>query len=281
MNFSYTFEIFPPKGNMSTEGTYSVLDGLVSLHPDLISVTYGAGGSSQDNTVEISSGIKKKYNLCGVAHLTCVGSTRDNIKKILDRLKENDVKDILALRGDLKDENDLGEFHHASELIEFIKSQYDDFNIYAACYPEKHPEAPNINEDLKHLKYKASLGIKALISQLFYDNEIFWAWREKARAFGITVPIIAGIMPITSATQVDRAIRLSGSFMPTRFRSLVDRFGSSPAAMKQAGVIYASGLDCMMTGGLDLTIQISGISCCHQPKMGPDTLKDKLDRGMA
>lgn len=238
---SYTFEIFPPKGNKSTEATYGVIDSLVSFNPDLISVTYGAGGSSRDNTVEIASGIQKKYRTHGVAHLTCVGTTKEELKDILDELKANGVRNILALRGDLKDKFDLGDFHHASELIAFIKESYgDEFDVFAACYPEKHPEANSIEEDLIHLKEKCDLGVKGLISQLFFDNDIFCAWREKARAIGITQPIIAGIMPITSAAQISKVVELCGASVPERVRRFVDAYGHHQGAVKEAGIAYAT-----------------------------------------
>ena len=238
---SYTFEIFPPKGNKSTEGTYGVIDSLVSFNPDLISVTYGAGGSSRDNTVEIASGIQNRYNTCGVAHLTCVGTTKDDIRAILDQLKANGVRNILALRGDLKDKSDLGDFHYASELIRFIKDNYgDDFDVFAACYPEKHPEAPSMDEDLRHLKEKCDLGVKALISQLFFDNDIFCAWRDKARAMGITQPIIAGVMPITAAAQIPKVVEMCGASVPERVRRFVDVYGHHQGAVKEAGIAYAT-----------------------------------------
>lgn len=238
---SYTFEIFPPKGNASTAGTYAVIDSLVSFTPDLISVTYGAGGSSRDNTVEITSGIQNKYNVCGVAHLTCVGTTRENIRGILNQLKANGVKNILALRGDLKDESDLGDFHYASELIAFIKKEYgNDFDVFAACYPEKHPEAKSIKEDLLHLKEKCDLGVKALISQLFFDNDIFCQWREEARAIGITQPIIAGVMPITAASQISKVVEMCGASVPERVRRFVNAYGHNQAAIKEAGIAYAT-----------------------------------------
>ena len=237
---SYTFEIFPPKGNASTAGTYAVIDSLVSFNPDLISVTYGAGGSSRDNTVEITSGIQNKYKVCGVAHLTCVGTTRTELSEILNRLKANNVRNILALRGDLKDESDLGEFHHASELIKFIKDEFgDEFDIFAACYPEKHPEAKSLEEDLARLKEKCDLGVKALISQLFFDNDVFWEWREKARSIGITQPIIAGVMPITSAAQISKVVEMCGASVPVQVRRFVNAYGSNQAAMKEAGIAYA------------------------------------------
>ena len=240
MTPSYTFEIFPPKGTASTAKTYEVIDSLVCFNPDLISVTYGAGGSSRDNTVEITSGIQNRYSTCGVAHLTCVGTTRDDIRAILDELKANNVKHILALRGDLKDKSDLGDFHYASELISFIRSEYpNDFDIYAACYPEKHPEASSLEEDLKHLKEKCDLGVKALISQLFYDNDIFSRWKDKARAIGITQPIIAGVMPVTSASQISKVVEMCGASVPERVRRFVNAYGSNAAALKDAGIAYA------------------------------------------
>lgn len=238
---SYTFEIFPPKGNKSTEGTYGVIDSLVSCNPDLISVTYGAGGSSRDNTVEIASGIQNRYNTAGVAHLTCVGTTKAELKEILDRLKDNGVRNVLALRGDLKDQSDLGDFHHASELIAFIKDNYgDDFDVFAACYPEKHPEANSVEDDLIHLREKCKYGVKALISQLFFDNDIFCAWRDRARSMGITQPIIAGIMPITSAAQISKVVEMCGASVPERVRRFVNVYGHHQGAVKEAGIAYAT-----------------------------------------
>ena len=176
-----------------------------------------------------------------MAHLTCVGTTRKELRDILERLKANNVRNILALRGDLKDESDLGEFHHASELIAFIKEEYgNDFDVFAACYPEKHPEAPSLEEDLRHLKEKCDLGVKGLISQLFFDNDIFCEWREKARAIGITQPIIAGVMPITSAAQISKVVELCGASVPTRVRRFVDAYGHHQGAVKEAGIAYAT-----------------------------------------
>jgi methylenetetrahydrofolate reductase (NADPH) len=238
---SYTFEIFPPKGNKSTEGTYGVIDSLASFGPDLISVTYGAGGTSRDNTVELASGIQNRYDTAGVAHLTCVGATKESIKGILDELKANGVRNILALRGDLNDKSVLGDFHYASELIAFIKENYgDSFDVFAACYPEKHPEAPSIEEDLKHLKEKCSFGVKALITQLFFDNDVFCAWRDKARAMGITQPIIAGVMPITSAAQISKVVEMCGASVPERVRRFVNVYGHHQGAVKEAGIAYAT-----------------------------------------
>lgn len=236
---SYTFEIFPPKGSMSLEGTYATIDNLASLGPDLISVTYGAGGTSRDNTLDIASTIQNRYDICGLAHLTCVGSTKENIAGILDELQANHVGNILALRGDLKEPSELGEFRHASDLIAFIRKRRG-FRIFAACYPEKHLEAPSLKEDLCRLKEKSDLGVDALISQLFFDNDVFCRFRDRARALGVTVPIIAGIMPITSAAQIDKMVTMCGATVPDRVRRFVDAYGHNSRAIKEAGIAYAT-----------------------------------------
>lgn len=223
---SYTFEIFPPKGSTDLAGTYATVDALASLTPDLISVTYGAGGTSRDNTLDIASTIQNRYDICGLAHLTCVGSTKENIAGILDELQANHVGNILALRGDLKEPSELGEFRHASDLIAFIRKRRG-FRIFAACYPEKHLEAPSLKEDLCRLKEKSDLGVDALISQLFFDNDVFCRFRDRARALGVTVPIIAGIMPITSAAQIDKMVTMCGATVPDRVRRFVDAYGQS------------------------------------------------------
>lgn len=236
---SYTFEIFPPKGSTDLAGTYATVDALASLTPDLISVTYGAGGTSRDNTLDIASTIQNRYDICGLAHLTCVGSTKENIAGILDELQANHVGNILALRGDLKEPSELGEFRHASDLIAFIRKRRG-FHIFAACYPEKHLEAPSLEEDLCRLKEKSDLGVDALISQLFFDNDVFCRFRDRARALGVTVPIIAGIMPITSAAQIDKMVTMCGATVPDRVRRFVDAYGHNSRAIKEAGIAYAT-----------------------------------------
>ena len=236
---SYTFEIFPPKGSTDLAGTYATVDALASLTPDLISVTYGAGGTSRDNTLDIASTIQNRYDICGLAHLTCVGSTKENIAGILDELQANHVGNILALRGDLKEPSELGEFRHASDLIAFIRKRRG-FRIFAACYQEKHLEAPSLEEDLCRLKEKSDLGVDALISQLFFDNDVFCRFRDRARALGVTVPIIAGIMPITSAAQIDKMVTMCGATVPDRVRRFVDAYGHNSRAIKEAGIAYAT-----------------------------------------
>ncbi|MBR1603904.1 MAG: methylenetetrahydrofolate reductase [Synergistaceae bacterium] len=238
---SYTFEIFPPKYNQSKASTYAAIDGLAALNPDLISVTYGAGGSSRDNTIEIAAAIQNKYKIQGVAHLTCIGSSRENILKILDELKANNINNILALRGDLQDPSDLGEFHYASELIKFINNERPGcFNIFAAGYPEKHPEAVSLDADLNNLKAKCSLGVSEIITQLFFDNDIFFKWLDKVRALGITQPVSAGIMPVTSASQLERMASMCGAVIPERVKRFVDAYKNNSWALRDAGVAYAT-----------------------------------------
>lgn len=237
----YSFEIFPPKGKGNLDSIFATIDGLAILEPDLISVTYGAGGSSRDNTVEIASTIQNHYHLPGVAHLTCVGSTLEQTDKLLCELKEKGVKSILALRGDKRpdDENQEGYFKHASELVAYIKSKYD-FFVFGACYPEKHPEAATFEEDIRHLKEKVDAGADALISQLFLDNEDFYRFRDAAQRAGINVPIIAGIMPITVPSMLEKVVSMCGATVPHKVRTFTEAYGHNAEAMVEAGIAYAT-----------------------------------------
>ena len=244
-----TFEIFPPKGSASLKSIFETVDAMASLAPDLISVTYGAGGSSRDNTVEIASEVQNSYSIPALAHLTCVGSTAADMERILTRLHENGVKNILALRGDLAEGETLKDFHYASDLIRFIKERYD-FKIFAACYPEKHIEALSMEEDLRRLKEKADCGADALVSQLFFDNEYFYEFRGRARALGVTAPIIAGIMPITSASQINRMVSMCGASVPADVQRIIKAYGHNSMAMKEAGIAHATAqiVDLLATG---------------------------------
>ena len=236
-----SFEIFPPKPTADEKVIYETLDGLSGLNPDFISVTYGAGGGNNcRKTVRIASDIKHKYGIESIAHLPCINLSENDAVCILNQLKENEIENILALRGDISpDIKPNGRFHHANELIRFIYERYD-FNIIAACYPEGHPEAANMNEDLDHLKEKVDAGCEYLTTQMFFDNNIYYRFLYKALAKGIDVPVTAGIMPVTNAAQVKRTISLTGNLVPAKFLSIVDRFGDNPAAMKQAGIAYAT-----------------------------------------
>lgn len=236
---TYTFEIFPPKGTGDLDSIFATIDALASLAPDLISVTYGAGGTSRDNTVEIASKIQNSYGIPALAHLTCAGSTRQTLDETLEKLHANGVKNILALRGDLKEGETLGEFVHASDLIKYIKAKYD-FKVFAACYPEKHLEAASAEEDIEHLKEKVDCGADSLITQLFFDNGLFYRFRDKASSAGINVPIEAGIMPITSQKQVRRMTSMCGASIPPAVHKIIEAYGHNSMAMKEAGIAYAA-----------------------------------------
>ncbi|MFA6893085.1 MAG: methylenetetrahydrofolate reductase, partial [Synergistaceae bacterium] len=209
MRPTMTFEIFPPKGSGDLASIFATVDALASLAPDLISVTYGAGGTSRENTVEIASQIQNGYAIPALAHLTCAGNSKDEVDPVLRTLSENGVKNILALRGDIAEGEKLKDFRYASDLISYIKSKYD-FRIFAACYPEKHIEAYSVEDDLHCLKEKADCGVDVLISQLFFDNGLFYRFRDQARSIGIGTPIVAGIMPITSSSQISRMVSMCG-----------------------------------------------------------------------
>ena len=237
-----SFEVFPPKQNTNYESVEKAAFGVAGLKPDYMSVTYGAGGSTRSNTVSIASGIQNRFGIDTIAHLTCVGATKDDIHKVLDDMKAAGIENILALRGD-KPKDFCGDpfvdFHYASELVEEIKA-YGDFCIGGACYPEGHVDAVNKKEDILNLKKKVDAGCEFLTTQMFFDNNIFFNFLYRIREKGITVPVIPGIMPITRASQVATAVQLSGTNVPERFRNLVDHFGDNPAAMQQAGIAYAT-----------------------------------------
>lgn len=234
-----SFEIFPPKGTGDLNSIFSTVDALASLSPDLISVTYGAGGTSRENTTEIASTIQNSYSIPALAHLTCAGCSESEMDKVLADLKQKGVKNILALRGDLRDDDKLSDFRYAADLISFIKRKYG-FNIFAACYPEKHLEARSLEDDLNHLGEKVECGADALISQLFFDNAAFYRFLDAARGMGIKIPIIAGIMPITSAVQINRMVSMCGASMPEQVRQIVSVYGHNAMAMKEAGIAYAT-----------------------------------------
>ena len=237
-----SFEVFPPKRNNPIETIYQTLDELQEIKPDFISVTYGASGSLADNsTCEIASAIKQKYGIESAAHLTCVNSTKEEVSEVLRRLADNGVENILALRGDLvPDVPPKKEFKHASELITFIKETKDyDFGISGACYPEGHLDSRNQVEDILNLKKKVDAGAQHLISQLFFDNEVFYDFVDKARIAGINVPIEAGIMPVTNKKQIERMVSLCGASLPRKFTKMMSRYENKPEAMRDAGIAYA------------------------------------------
>ncbi len=245
--FTLSFEVFPPKTWDSFKSVKEATEQIAKIKPSFISVTYGAGGGIGDYTVDIAENIEKNYNIPTLAHLTCVSSNKEIIAKKTERIKNAGIENILALRGDLTSEilekrkNKLNgyDYNHATDLIKELK-QKGDFCIGGACYPEVHPESGNSKEDICYLKKKTEAGCEFFITQMFFDNNLLYNFLYKLREAGITVPVVAGIMPITSAKQVERAVKLSGSFMPQRFKNLVDRFGHNDLAMKQAGIAYAT-----------------------------------------
>ena len=237
-----SFEVFPPKTDAGFESVMGALEKIAALKPSYISVTYGAGGGTSKNTVKIASHIKKDLGVPSLAHLTCASSTREEVHAVIDRLKEEGIENILALRGDIPKDASFpipGQYHYASELIRDIKEQ-GDFCIGAACYPEGHVESASKNEDILHLKEKVDCGVDFLTTQMFFDNSILYNFLYRIREKGITVPVLPGIMPVTNGKQIARICSLSGTVLPQRFLAVVDKFGDNPAAMQQAGIAYAT-----------------------------------------
>ncbi len=234
-----SFEVFPPKTQMNYDSVLSAVKAISQAKPDFISVTYGAGGGTSDYTVAIAREIKNS-GITPLAHLSCICHGRRDVQLKLGELKSLGIENILALRGDIP--NGFAgnmDYRYASRLVEDIK-KYGGFCIGAACYPEGHPESETLYSDIEHLKSKADAGCDFLTTQMFFDNGIFYSFLCKAQASGINIPVIAGIMPVTSRAQVKRISAMTGNVLPVRFRRIVDRFGDNPAAMKQAGIAYAT-----------------------------------------
>jgi len=253
-----SFEIFPPKnksGDISS--IYHTIDELAKLNPDFISVTYGAGGSTKGKTVEIASRIKNDYHIESVAHLTCISSTHDEVLKICQELKDNHVENILALRGDYPKDSSFDkenlEFHYAKELNEFISEQFpNDFCLSGACYPETHQEAACFEDDIKALKEKVDAGAEYLITQIFFDNNYYYRLVKEARKRGITVPIIAGIMPITNSKSLLHTSKMCGCSIPYQLSTMIESYYHYPQAMSEIGINYATHqiID-LITNGVD------------------------------
>ena len=234
-------ELFPPKKGSQLENYKAIVGQMAELKPSYISCTYGATGGTSDYTVEIADTINS-YGIPAIAHLTCASSTKEKVQSVIKELKDRKIENILALRGDIPEDADFplpDQYHHAIELIGEIK-EIGDFCIGGACYPEGHPEAATMEEDLQHLKEKVEAGCDYLTTQMFFDNNTYYRFLYKALAKGIDVPVTAGIMPVTNATQVRRTISLTGNLVPAKFLSIVDRFGDNPLAMRQAGIAYAT-----------------------------------------
>lgn len=247
-----SFEVFPPKKDTDFADVEAAALGIAAFKPDYMSVTYGAGGSTKGHTIQLAQEIQEKYDVPTIAHLTCVCASKEGIKTALSDMKNAGIENILALRGDIPKNYDgqvFAEFSHASELVELIK-ETGDFCVGGACYPEVHPDSANKHEDIIGLKKKVDAGCDYLTTQMFFDNNIFFNFMYRIREAGISVPIIPGIMPITRRVQVKNAVKLSGCNVPERFKSIVDAFGDTEAAMRQAGIAYATDqiIDLMANG---------------------------------
>ncbi len=238
---SLSFEVFPPKSGDTYESVRAATEAIAILRPHFMSVTYGAGGTTEQYTAAIAGNLLHKYGVTPVAHLTCVASKRDSIHSYLDALRAEGIGNILALRGDIPEgnENLPRDYRYARDLVHEIALR-GDFCIGCACYPEGHPESGTQSADIAYLKEKVDAGCHFMTSQMFFDNNIFYNFLYKVRDAGIHIPVIAGIMPVTNASQIRRICALSGTALPPRFRQIVDRYGSDPAAMKQAGIAYAT-----------------------------------------
>ncbi len=275
---SLSFEVFPPKTDTAFESVKTATEEIAKLRPSFMSVTYGAGGGTSQYTLEIAKNIKSRYGVPTLAHLTCVSSTKETVLAKIDEMKKAGIENVMALRGDLTPELEASDrsgwcYRHAIDLIHDIKASGADFCIGGACYPEIHPESVDQREDIKYLKEKVDAGCSFLTTQMFFDNNLLYNFLYKIREAGILVPIIPGIMPITNANQVERAVKLSGSFMPQRFKSLVDKFGTNPDAMKQAGIAYAT----------DQIIDLfaNGITNVHVYSMNKPDVAEKIQQNLS
>ena len=275
---SLSFEVFPPKTEVGFDSVKKATEEIARLRPAFMSVTYGAGGGTSKYTLEIAENLKKAYGVPTLEHLTCVSSTKETVKKKIEEIKAAGIENVMALRGDIPKElensdRDSWDYKHAIDLVRELKAANPDFCIGGACYPEVHPESINQSEDIKHLKEKVDAGCDFLTTQMFFDNNLLYNFLYKIREAGITVPIIPGIMPITNANQVERAIKLSGSFMPQRFKSIVDKFGHDPAAMKQAGLAYATDQI--------IDLYANGITNVHVYSMNKPDVAEKIQSNLS
>jgi len=236
-----SFEVFPPKTETSFQNVSRAALDVASLHPDFISITYGAGGGTSRYTLQLACDIRQTTGVEPLVHLTCVSSTKDTVKHQIETLHANGIENVMALRGDIPEGGTpYSDYHHASELITELQASGYDFCIGGACYPEIHPESPSQKEDIRYLKEKMDAGCDFLTTQMFFDNNLLFNFLYKIREAGVTIPVFPGIMPITSKRQVEQVMRLSNSSLPQRFKNLMDRYGDSEQAMIQAGIIYAT-----------------------------------------
>ncbi len=240
-NVTLSFEVFPPKTEEILETAQKNAAAIASLVPDFMSVTYGAGGGTSDFTVHIAKALKSDCHMEVLPHLTCVSSTKEKVQAMLERFKAAGFENIMALCGDMPQDGTVcTDYTHASELVEHIKQFDSSMCIGGACYPDGHCECARKEEDIRNLKYKIDAGVDFLTTQMFFDNAVFYNFLYRLREAGIDVPVLAGIMPITNTKILGRSVAMSGTTVPARYKAITDRFGDSPEAMKQAGIIYAS-----------------------------------------
>jgi len=275
---SLSFEVFPPKTETSFDSVKAATEEIARLRPAFMSVTYGAGGGTSKYTLDIAKNIKELYGVPTLAHLTCVSSTRETVREKIRQIKEAGLSNVMALRGDIPADLQNADrsgwaYRHAIDLIRELKESDRDFCIGGACYPEIHPESENQRDDILRLKEKVDAGCDFLTTQMFFDNNLLYNFLYKIREAGITVPIVPGIMPITNGNQVARAIALSGSFVPQRFKSLVDKFGTDPAAMKQAGIAYATDQI--------IDLYANGITNVHVYSMNKPDVAEKIQANLS
>ena len=242
---SLSFEVFPPKASTSFDSVKAAVEEIAQLKPSFMSVTYGAGGGTSQYTLDIAKDIHDNFGVPTLAHLTCVSSTRATVAEKIAAMKDAGIENVMALRGDLTpdmegQDRSKWDYRHAIDLVRELKESGADFCIGCACYPEVHPESRDQREDIRYLKEKVDAGCSFITTQMFFDNNLLYNFLYKIREAGITVPVVPGIMPITKAIQLERALKLSGSFIPQRFKAMVDRFGYDDDAMMQAGIAYAT-----------------------------------------
>lgn len=273
-----SFEVFPPKTTTAFDSVKSATEEIAKLKPSFMSVTYGAGGGTSQYTLDIAKNIKARYDVPTLAHLTCVSSTKETVHSMINSIKNAGIQNVMALRGDIPqdlygEDRSLWSYHHAIDLVRELKESGADFCIGGACYPEIHPESADQKEDIKYLKEKVDEGCDFLTTQMFFDNNLLYNFLYKIREAGITVPVIPGIMPITNARFIERSIKLSGSYMPQRFKSLVDKFGSDPEAMKQAGIAYATDQI--------IDLYANGITNVHVYSMNKPDVAEKIQSNLS
>lgn len=236
-----SFEVFPPKNDAAYAPVEAAVDALASFSPDFISVTYGAGGGTSVNTPKIAAHIENDLHIPAMAHLTCASSDKQTVHNVLQDLKTRGVRNVLALRGDLPENfvPDDDHYRYASELVKAVR-EFGGFTVGAACYPEGHVEAASPEQDLENLKRKVDCGVDFLVTQMFFDNSVLYSFLYRALKKGIDIPVCAGIMPVMNPQQIARSCKLSGTTLPARLKTVVDKFADDPQAMQQAGIAYAT-----------------------------------------